>query len=574
LLEKLLTSTSSKTEILAEPTLKGGGESSASDIPFASLIDDAVDGETINNFFENISVVSANYNATTKLKMLLLRTKDVAGFENVKSIDDLIKLANKHGLNLENLTISELDEDGGVSKKLDAIMSLDKEESEEKVKFFFMDKKNILTNNLLAKKVTKSSKVEDVKPIVELLKKLSDKTSKSDKILTKTIEKNEKVMDSEITTKIVKAKTDTIKDIGNSTIDTKEDIKKEQIENIKNPKTKNREEDTTNTKVVKAKIDKTDTIKDIGNSTIDTKEGIKNPKTVKTEYKKEAKIINIVADETIVAAKNSSKEEINSTSNSQAMSKTDELKSKIVLNGIAHNENKITKKALHGRASHSYKKEYNKTEISSRVKESDNEINNKEINNRLESINKSSSSSVTSEFLASLLSQKNEFSRAVKNKNIDEQIMPEAVKSASIENSIVSIGIAKSATRSLSQNLKKQMEEYKPPLMKASFNLNPGNLGKVEVMILTRGNRILVDVKSSQSVLHLLMQNNIDLKNSLSDVGFDDVNINFDMKEGGDGQDSNHNQEDRAESRNFQLDEDIDDEPEIKNLQITMRKYA
>lgn len=78
-----------------------------------------------------------------------------------------------------------------------------------------------------------------------------------------------------------------------------------------------------------------------------------------------------------------------------------------------------------------------------------------------------------------------------------------------------------------SDKLKEALQNYRPPVTKLSLELNPEKLGSVELTIVKRGDNISVQISSSQNALQLFMQNAQEFKNSLSNLGFNDVNLDF-----------------------------------------------
>lgn len=78
-----------------------------------------------------------------------------------------------------------------------------------------------------------------------------------------------------------------------------------------------------------------------------------------------------------------------------------------------------------------------------------------------------------------------------------------------------------------SSSLQEAIKEYKPPISKLSIELNPENLGKVDVTIAQRGNSIQVSMNTAQSNVALFMQNQADFKAALSNIGFSDVDMSF-----------------------------------------------
>lgn len=78
-----------------------------------------------------------------------------------------------------------------------------------------------------------------------------------------------------------------------------------------------------------------------------------------------------------------------------------------------------------------------------------------------------------------------------------------------------------------SDKLREALQNYRPPITKLSLELNPENLGSVELTITKRGENISVQISSNPNALQLFMQNAQEFKNSLSNLGLNDVNLEF-----------------------------------------------
>ncbi|NWF66792.1 MAG: flagellar hook-length control protein FliK, partial [Campylobacterales bacterium] len=89
------------------------------------------------------------------------------------------------------------------------------------------------------------------------------------------------------------------------------------------------------------------------------------------------------------------------------------------------------------------------------------------------------------------------------------------------------IGVARDSIRNFSSSLKEQVENYKPPIQKLSIEIQPANLGSVEVTLIQRGNNLSVNISSNQQAVSFLAQNGLEFKNSLNNLGFGDVQINY-----------------------------------------------
>lgn len=85
----------------------------------------------------------------------------------------------------------------------------------------------------------------------------------------------------------------------------------------------------------------------------------------------------------------------------------------------------------------------------------------------------------------------------------------------------------KETIKHFTQQLKQEIQEYKPPMSKISMDLFPKELGKVEVTIQKVGKNLKVSVISHNNSLQTFLDNQQDLKNSLNALGFEGVDLSF-----------------------------------------------
>ncbi|MGN8411047.1 flagellar hook-length control protein FliK [Helicobacter pylori] len=85
----------------------------------------------------------------------------------------------------------------------------------------------------------------------------------------------------------------------------------------------------------------------------------------------------------------------------------------------------------------------------------------------------------------------------------------------------------KETIKHFAQQLKQEIQEYKPPMSRISMDLFPKELGKVEVVIQKVGKNLKVSVISHNNSLQTFLDNQQDLKNSLNALGFEGVDLSF-----------------------------------------------
>jgi len=86
---------------------------------------------------------------------------------------------------------------------------------------------------------------------------------------------------------------------------------------------------------------------------------------------------------------------------------------------------------------------------------------------------------------------------------------------------------AKETIKHFNQNLDEAIKNYKPPVSKVNIELNPKNLGKVEVSIIQRGNNIQINMNTDQNNVALFQQHQAEFRQALSNIGFSNIDMNF-----------------------------------------------
>ncbi|GAA7138333.1 flagellar hook-length control protein FliK [Helicobacter pylori] len=135
----------------------------------------------------------------------------------------------------------------------------------------------------------------------------------------------------------------------------------------------------------------------------------------------------------------------------------------------------------------------------------------------------------------------------------------------------------KETIKHFTQQLKQEIQEYKPPMSRISMDLFPKELGKVEVTIQKVGKNLKVSVVSHNNSLQTFLDNQQDLKNSLNALGFEGVDLSF-------SQDSSKEQEKEPSREPFKeqestplkenalksYQENTDNENKETSMQITL----
>lgn len=135
---------------------------------------------------------------------------------------------------------------------------------------------------------------------------------------------------------------------------------------------------------------------------------------------------------------------------------------------------------------------------------------------------------------------------------------------------------AKEAIRNFASQFREEVLNYKPPITKINLELNPANLGQVSLSIAKKGKDLQVSVISNANVMSMFVQNAQDLRQSLMQIGFNNLDLNF----------SSHNDKQQQQQGNDQQEQNfklssIDEAQDMlasgsvpESLEILLPEYA
>jgi len=131
---------------------------------------------------------------------------------------------------------------------------------------------------------------------------------------------------------------------------------------------------------------------------------------------------------------------------------------------------------------------------------------------------------------------------------------------------------AKQTIRHFAQTLQEQVENYKPPFTRMQLSLDPKDLGKVEVTLISRGNNLHIQVNSNPTAIGVMAVQGNELRNQLTSMGFTDVQMQFNM---GQQQQQQQQQNNRRQMYSANKYIDIDEIPEnYESLEIIIPQYV
>ncbi len=142
----------------------------------------------------------------------------------------------------------------------------------------------------------------------------------------------------------------------------------------------------------------------------------------------------------------------------------------------------------------------------------------------------------------------------------------------------VKLNEAKQMVQNLSQDIKTAIDDYKSPFTRLKVQLNPQNLGEVDLTIVSRGKNLHVNIGSNNIAINALAMNINDLKTQLGNNGINNATFNFNGGSNSDAQSQNsqqNHQNQRQAGKEYNYFEAQDENEEILNsLEIVVPNYA
>jgi len=143
----------------------------------------------------------------------------------------------------------------------------------------------------------------------------------------------------------------------------------------------------------------------------------------------------------------------------------------------------------------------------------------------------------------------------------------------------VKINEAKQMVKYLSQDVKTAIDDYKSPFTRIKLQLNPQQLGEVDLTIVQRGKNLHVNLSSNTTAINTLSANINELRIQLNNSGINNATLNFNNTPQEDnsnaGQQQNRQQEQQKARDEYDYFEKEDTKEEILNsLEIVVPNYA
>lgn len=519
-----------------------------------------------------------------------------------KTLKDIVELSNKMQLNLQKITIVEEKaiEDKLPLKEIIPQASLVSTKKQSKVK---QNKTDNIFNAILQDKDFIQQKVKKQNPQQATIQEKNNKKetitqSPTNEILannlkTTTKKDSKNTLDSKetkelnINPKEVKSENPQV-EIKSVKIKSK-DKKVEKQENhsiaTKTPKEETKNQSTTKQASIEIQAEKIKSNKpDSTNANAETK-NIANPIQENKELPKETLLNPKEVETKIQSSKNNEIEPKNSKNTKPTESQT-------TTNPITIKEDKESKEDKNKNSSKIAKQEDKYISIKQDAKEemiqkySDNLIQTKE------EMQKSDEQRFLDNLLKIETPQKSKQSPQItkieeskdhkeKNNKIHQEIYQTSIQNQSFESFN-----PKNTFLHFSDKLRDALQNYKPPITKISLELNPENLGNVELTITKMGDKVNIQIGSNQTALQLFMQNAQEFKIQLNNVGFNEVTMDFKDTSGnsfsqnnggnfGNSQQQNPNQHQKRNENGLYIYKQAEESNlEISHLDLSFSYYA
>ncbi|MCF6330143.1 MAG: flagellar hook-length control protein FliK [Sulfurimonas sp.] len=143
----------------------------------------------------------------------------------------------------------------------------------------------------------------------------------------------------------------------------------------------------------------------------------------------------------------------------------------------------------------------------------------------------------------------------------------------------VKLNEARQMIKYLSSDVKTAIEDYKSPFTRIKVQLNPQNLGTVDLTVVQRGKNLHVNITSNNIAINALALNVNDLKVQLANNGINNATFNFNSSSENSSsnnshQQNSHNEQNRANEEYNYFDNEEQNEEILSSLEIIIPNYA
>lgn len=157
-------------------------------------------------------------------------------------------------------------------------------------------------------------------------------------------------------------------------------------------------------------------------------------------------------------------------------------------------------------------------------------------------------------------------------KSSEQSILKDIMLNAKLKN--ISKETQISSVRSFAAEMAQKINDYKPPITRIAMVLNPAELGEVSVTMISRANNLHINITSNAQTMQLFVANQAEFKNSLVNMGYSDVQMNFsDAKQGGGNGSQNRAKSAKRAYENDDIQINEINENGEKTLEVILPKY-
>lgn len=174
--------------------------------------------------------------------------------------------------------------------------------------------------------------------------------------------------------------------------------------------------------------------------------------------------------------------------------------------------------------------------------------------------------------LESLLNEDKEQPTLNIKNELKSETLAQTVKTDDFE---VKVKEAKQMVKYLSQDVKQAIDDYKAPFSRVKIQLNPKNLGDVDLTIVQRGKNLHVNITSNNTAINTLAMNVNDLRTQLQNSGINNATLNFsNNSEQNFGSQQNQQQNRQAKQEYTYFENEEQNEEVLSSLEIVLPNYA
>lgn len=485
-----------------------------------------------------------------KEKILLKDSQNIEKKSHIKTLKDVVEKADKLNLNLKKISISNKESLNKQDLPLDTLIVIKPKQKQEKIPQSSL-LENILQDKNLHKKKDSKHFVEVDSKNKEILKKSN--TTLMTNVKLDTQKKDEKVTESKNThpKTSLESKKDDFKKVDSKIINQKEVENPQKNTNILQKEPQKESEQKLEKNITKkensikeAKPQKeinTDNNKIHKEKIIDSKEVLetkenKTKESLKIEIKveaKEANISNEIHKEKVIDFKEKLEIKSNLESLKENKAKESPKEKRINQESILKEKAAFKKESVSLKVEKSHKED--KKSLSEILRDSKNNVENLAMNLQKEVQRETQKEQLS--FIDNLFNTESIKHNAIKHKqeelsqekesNKEKTKTKEEIFATNIQNQNQVRFEPQTTFSHFSDKLREAIQNYKPPITKLTLELNPDNLGSVELTLTKRGDKIHIQVGSNSQALQLFMQNMQEFKNQLNNLGFNDVSLDF-----------------------------------------------